>query len=78
MEGETMMELRWVAVGKSRHLQYRFVRPYVDASGAMCPPGEWSEWMTAETIDCNDVAYEDLIASGGPFSQPATPPHKDG
>ena len=60
-----MVEMRWVAVGETRHLQYRFVTPNVDASGGFCPPGEWSEWKDVPTVDCNDVAWEDVIASGG-------------
>jgi hypothetical protein len=61
-----MVELRWVTAGKSnRWLQYRYLTPNVDASGGLCPPGTWSEWVRVEEIDVNDVAMEDLIASGG-------------
>ena len=55
-----MIELRWVihpltsgappigsiCVGDRiyQRLQYRFVQPCIDASGALTP-GEWSDWM---------------------------------
>lgn len=65
-----MIELRWVALGKSRHLQYRFVTPNVDASGGFCPPGEWSAWQDVPTIDVNDVAMEDLVTAGGIVGAP--------
>ena len=42
-----MIELRWVYLAANpahRQLQYRTLTPNVDASGALCPPGEWSEW----------------------------------
>jgi hypothetical protein len=29
-------------------LEYRFLVPGVDASGALCPPGEWTEWRPVE------------------------------
>lgn len=45
-----MFELRWVAIGTVRHLQYRFVTPNVDASGALCPPGEMSDWIDVPTV----------------------------
>lgn len=63
-----MIEIRSVMMGKRFvTLQYRYLTPSVDASGCFCPPGEWSTWRDIETVDVNDVAYEDLAASGGLF-----------
>lgn len=44
-----MIELRWVSLGKQRHLQYRTALPSVDASGAFCPPLTVTEWMDVNT-----------------------------
>lgn len=66
----TMFEMRWVSLGEQRFLQYRFVTPNVDASGALCPPGKMSDWLDVPTVDVNDVAYEDVIASGGIAGSP--------
>lgn len=60
-----MIELRWVSLGQQRFLQYRYVTPNVDASGALCPPGEMSPWKDVLVVDANDVAMEDLAAIGG-------------
>lgn len=57
--------MRWVALGKQRHLQFRYVLLGVDASGAMAPGAGWSPWQDVPTVDVNDVAYEDVVASGG-------------
>lgn len=41
-----MMELRWKRIKGSSvgpFLQYRYIQPCVDASGALCP-GEWTKW----------------------------------
>jgi hypothetical protein len=52
-----MVQLRWLApnstltsVAWSPKLQYRFITPNVDASGAMCPPGVWSDWIDVPTV----------------------------
>jgi hypothetical protein len=60
-----MIELRWVALGKQRHLQYRSLKPTWQASGAWGEPSQWSEWEDVPTVDANGVAYEDLRAAGG-------------
>ena len=64
-----MLEMRWVALGRQRYLQFRYVQPCVDASGALCP-GEWTEWQDVPTVDANDVAWEDVVASGGIAAAP--------
>jgi hypothetical protein len=51
-----MIELRWVDWGITQELEYRFVTPNVDASGALCPPGEMSEWKRVSGVDAR-VAY---------------------
>lgn len=40
-----MVELRWFSPYTAAQpiLQYRYMQPCMDASGALCP-GEWSEW----------------------------------
>lgn len=42
-----MIELRWIRVAETTTapdvLEYRYVQPCIDASGALCP-GEWTEW----------------------------------
>lgn len=60
-----MIEIRGVAFGKNRQLEYRYAIPSVDASGAFCPPYKWSPWYIAPTIDGDCAAYEDMCASGG-------------
>ena len=60
-----MIELRWVVFGPNRQLDYRVLTPSVDASGALCPGTGWSDWRTVPTIDADEVAYQDLAASGG-------------
>jgi hypothetical protein len=64
-----MFEMRWVALGKQRHLQFRYVQLTVDASGALCLGG-WVSWQDVPTIDVNDAAIEDVIASGGIAGSP--------
>lgn len=65
-----MVELRWIALGKQRLLQFRFIIPNVDASGALCPPGAWSEWQDVPVVDVNDAALEDLRSAGGIVNAP--------
>lgn len=65
-----MIEMRWVALGRQRHLQYRFIQPCVDASGALCPGDKFTEWQTVPTIDVNEAAWEDVVASGGIANAP--------
>lgn len=61
-----MIEIRWVNITKTnRQLEFRFITPCVDASGALCPGGEWSNWQVVKSIDADEAAYEDLRASGG-------------
>jgi hypothetical protein len=60
-----MFEMRWVALGAQRFLQYRYITPCVDAGGNLCPSSDWSEWKDVATVDVNDVAWEDVAASGG-------------
>lgn len=42
-----MFELRWSRPAETTtqpdRLEYRYVQPTVDASGALCP-GDWTEW----------------------------------
>lgn len=64
-----MIEVRWVEFSKNRQLEYRFITPNVDASGGLCPPGEWSNWHVVPTVDADTAAYEDLRASGGIFPE---------
>lgn len=45
-----MVELRWVDWGISQELEYRYLTPNVDASGGLCPPGEWSEWKRVPAV----------------------------
>jgi len=58
-----MVEMRWVEkVGlgitqinkvetvKTKVLQYRHMKIGVDASGALCPNGGWSEWIDVFTV----------------------------
>jgi hypothetical protein len=56
-----MIELRWVDWGISQELEYRFVTPRVDGSGALCPPGEMSEWKRVTSIDAK-LAYPGAFA----------------
>jgi hypothetical protein len=70
MTPATMFEMRWIALGRQRFLQYRFITPCVDASGAFCPGGEFTEWQTVPTIDVNEAAWEDVVASGGLANAP--------
>lgn len=65
-----MIELRWVALGEQRLLQYRSLRPSWQVSGAWGEPSQWSDWQDVPTVDANDVALEDLRSSGGIVSAP--------
>lgn len=60
-----MIELRWVAFGPNRQLEYRVQQVAIDASGALCPGSGWSDWKIVPTVDGDEAAMEDLIASGG-------------
>lgn len=60
-----MIDLRWVEFGPNRQLEYRVHMPTVDASGALCPGGEWTPWMIVPSVTGDEAAYEDLRASGG-------------
>jgi hypothetical protein len=64
-DGQPTIEIRWVKFGANRQLEYRSVVPNVDASGSLCPPGQWSNWKIVQTIEANDAAYDDVRASGG-------------
>ena len=65
-----MIELRWVQISDTNtQLEYRVLTPAVDASGALCPGGEWSGWKNIPTITAADASYEDLRASGGIFPE---------
>lgn len=53
-----MIEIRW-AVPKNEtfvpnrdwpKLQYRQLKPSVDASGALCPSVEWTDWQDVQTV----------------------------
>ena len=65
MEGvNKMVELRFVAPDGTAELsavrlQYRALFPNVDASGALCPPGAWSEWRDVPTVTESDAARQD-------------------
>lgn len=60
-----MFELRWVKFGQYRQLEYRYRGLIVDNWGDIRGLRGWSDWKVVETVDGNDAAYEDLIASGG-------------
>lgn len=53
-----MFELRWVDWGVTQELEYRFVTPNVDASGALCPPGEMSEWKRVPGVAAREAYPE--------------------
>lgn len=36
-------------------LQYRFIQPCTDASGALCP-GEWTDWRDVPRVVVSDIA----------------------
>lgn len=60
-----MIELRWVVFGRNRQLEYRVLMPAIDASGALCPGPGWGNWTVVPSVDGDEAALEDLIASGG-------------
>lgn len=60
-----MFELRWVVFGPNRQLEYRHAVLVVDASGALCPSDQWSNWIIVPKVDGTDAAFEDVQASGG-------------
>lgn len=68
-----MIELRWIVSGPNRALEYRWRVLAVDASGGLCPTDEWGAWTTVPTVEANEAAYEDLIASGGIFAAERPP-----
>ena len=51
-EQDGMIELRLFRrrFQSEAQLQYRFIQPTVNASGALCP-GDWSEWKEVPTVD---------------------------
>lgn len=58
-----MVELRklvWANVGYET-LQYRTLTPCVDASGSLCPGGEWSEWKNVPVMDGNAIKSNNPI-----------------
>lgn len=65
MEGVSkMVELRFVAPDGTAELsavrlQYRALLPNVDASGAFCPPGVWSEWRDVPTVTESKATRQD-------------------
>lgn len=61
-----MIELRWVEFGPNKQLEYRtkiYSGRRLDATGKT--PDVWSDWVVVPTIDGNEAAMQDLIASGG-------------
>jgi hypothetical protein len=59
-----MIELRWVVVGKNRHLQYRYhLFPLVEEK-------VWTDWIDVPEIDHNEAAWEDVRAAGGIANAP--------
>lgn len=62
-----MIELRLVNISKSsQQLQYRHLLSVFNApSQTGHLTDKWSEWKDVPVVDSNDVAYEDLAASGG-------------
>lgn len=60
-----MIEIRRVIFGPNEQLEYRYCILGVDASGALCPTNQWSNWKIVKIIDADDAAMEDLITSGG-------------
>jgi hypothetical protein len=65
-----MIELRWVEFGRNRQLEYRYLTMGVDASGALCPGNDWSDWKIVPTVTGEEAALQDLIASGGVGATP--------
>jgi hypothetical protein len=63
-----MIEIRAVegALGERVRLEYRFVTPNVDASGALCAPGEWSSWKEVPWMDAETARKIDLHADNLP------------
>ncbi len=45
-----MVEIRWVTDGEQMQLQQRTRNFTVDASGAFCGVGDWSEWEAVEVV----------------------------
>jgi hypothetical protein len=60
-----VIEIRWVTFGQNRQLEYRSRPVRVDNWGAVRGLDEWSDWKIVPSIDGNEAAMEDLIASGG-------------
>lgn len=48
-----MIEIRNIVYGNVGYekLQYRYIKPCVDASGRLCPSDMWSEWKDVKSID---------------------------
>lgn len=57
-----MIELRWIVyenVGQ-KILEYRVLVPTVDASGCLCPSGEWYEWKEVPSFNGSEV-YKKIV-----------------
>ena len=66
-----MIELRWVEFGPNKQLEYRtkiYSGRRLDATGNA--KDVWSDWTVVPTIDGNEAALGDLIASGGIANAP--------
>ena len=52
-----MIELRVVEneLGMRTDIQYRYHIFTTDASGGLCPFGEWSEWKTAPYVKAEEI-----------------------
>ena len=67
-----MIELRWTRPAETTTapdvLQYRYIQPCIDASGALCP-GEWTEWkpVPVHVLPPNDQ----LQGRAGSLARPA-------
>lgn len=68
-----MIELRWVTFGPNRQLEYRTLKWRVDAGGALNvlpAPIEWTDWKRVPSVDGDEAAYQDIVASGGIMGSP--------
>ena len=47
-----MIELRFVQyMHMGYELQYRYLPPCIDASGALCPGDKWTDWKRVDEVD---------------------------
>jgi len=64
-----MIELRWTRPAETTTapdvLQYRYIQPCIDASGALCP-GEWTEWKPVPV----HVLPPNAEVTGAPHHEP--------